>query len=50
MNEETRFNATQSYALAYGYDLDGASTEVIRDELTDEIVKKSERSRLENIC
>lgn len=49
-NEETRFNATWSYAYAYWYDLEGADTEVIRDKLTWEVIKKSERLRLEGIC
>ena len=49
-NEETRFNATQSYAHAYGYDLETSDTEEIRDEYTGDIIKKSERRRLENIC
>lgn len=50
INEETRFNWTRSYAMAYWYDIDWASTEEIRDQLTGDILKKSERRRIENIC
>ncbi len=49
-NVETRFNATVSYAFAYWYDLEWTDTEEIRDLTTWEIIKKSERKRLENIC
>lgn len=50
VNKATRFNATRSYAMAYGYDLDAADTTVIFDRVTGKEIKKSERKRMENVC
>jgi len=49
-NEDTRFNATNSYAMAYWYDIDAADPEEIRDELTGKLIKKSERLMMQNVC
>lgn len=49
-NRDTRFNATRSYALAYWHDIDWADTTTIKDRVTWQYIKKSERLRLENMC
>lgn len=50
INKETRFNATWSYAYAFGIDLEWADNEEIRDLTTRKVIKRSERKRLESIC
>lgn len=49
-NRATRFNATQSYALAYWHDIEWADTTTITDRVTWKMVKKSTKERLENMC
>lgn len=49
-NKATRFNAKQSYALAYWHDIEWADTTTITDRVTGKVIKKSEKDRLENVC